>query len=138
MGTRSLTLVSTADGRTFLNMYRQSDGYPSCHGAALAKFLSGMEIINGISSQRAGEAANGAGCLAAQMVASFKTKIGLIYIYPADATGCDQDYTYHVTVTEKHWDNDAEPGIAVKVVSFKGETLFEGDVEAFSKFCSEE
>jgi hypothetical protein len=134
MGTRSLTIVATADGKKFVNMYRQFDGYPSGHGAALHQFLSGMEIINGISDQKAGEAANGAGCLAAQMIAHFKTQIGGIYIYPIDASDVGQDFIYHVTVTEKNWGSEATPGIAIKVDSY-GETPFDGSVEDFGKFC---
>lgn len=137
MGTRSLTIVSTVDGTKFLNMYRQFDGYPSGHGAELFEFLDGMQIINGISDQRAGEAANGAGCLAAQMVGHFKKQIGGVYIYPVDAIDCGQDYTYHVTVTEKSWGSEATPGIAIKVESYSA-TPFEGNVEDFGKFCKQD
>ncbi|MGN6661600.1 MAG: hypothetical protein ACTHKN_21655 [Achromobacter mucicolens] len=134
MGTRSITIVSTSTGKQLVNMYRQFDGYPSGHGLELFKFLNGMQIINGISGQRAGEAANGAGCLSAQMVARFKDGIGGVYLYPVDARDCGQDYEYHVTVTEKDWSSEAPGSVAVKAIGH-GETLFDGNVEDFGKFC---
>ncbi|NPT59057.1 hypothetical protein [Paraburkholderia elongata] len=137
MGTRSLTFVTTSDGEKLVNMYRQFDGYPSGHGAALFEFMKDMKIINGISGEKAGEAANGAGCLSAQMIAHFKDGIGGIYIYPVEAADVGQDYTYHVIVTNKAFGSDAEPGIAVKVDSYSG-TLFEGNVKDFGEFCAKE
>lgn len=132
MGTRSITRVNTTNGDKYLNMYRQFDGYPTGHGSELFKFLNGMKIINGISDQKAGKAANGAGCLAAQMIAAFKEEIGGIYIKPVEWTDCWQDYEYIVTVKEV----DSLPGnINVKVVGYKKEILFDGTVEDFGKFC---
>lgn len=137
MGTRSITRVTTSTGKQIANMYRQFDGYLSGHGKELFSFLDGMQIINGISGQRKGEAANGAGCLAAQMVAHFKTKIGGIYLYPIDQDDCGQDYEYHLTVTEKDWSSDAEGSVSVKVISY-GEVLFDGSVPDFGRFCGSE
>ena len=50
MGTRSLTFVYEKYGNKqlpIINMYRQMDGYPSGHGAELAEFLNGFNIVNG-------------------------------------------------------------------------------------------
>lgn len=123
MGTRSLTRINDSDSR-IINMYRQYDGYLSGHGKELYDFLAGMEVINGISGQKMGAAANGAGCLAAQMVAKFKTEIGGIYMYPVEATDCGQDYEYVVTATG---------AIEVEVLSHSG-SIFKGSVEEFGAF----
>lgn len=94
MGTRSLTRVF--DGKTqLLNLYRQMDGYPSGHGTELAEFLSGITMVNGLGLNNK-RVANGAGCLAAQIVAHFKDAPGGFYIRPTSAKDCDQEYEYHV------------------------------------------
>jgi hypothetical protein len=100
MSTRSLThiheIVPGKSPKTpLLTFYRQSDGYPSGHGAELAEFLDGFTIVNGLGGQ-SGKIANGVGCLAAQLIAHFKTEPGHIYIYPAGSKNCDEEYTYRV------------------------------------------
>lgn len=149
MGTRSLTRVHTATGGKIINLYRQFDGYPSGHGTDLFKFLNGFEIVNGYSGKEGPKAANGAGCLAAQLVAHFKTQqnkderrrdgklIGGFYLYPIDSTDCGQDYEYIVTVTEAGWDSDAPATINVEVIGYKGRE-FSGTVEEFGAFCAKE
>lgn len=105
MGTRSLTRVieTYRDEKKnkqvkvkLVNMYRQYDGYPSGHGLELAEFLSGRKVVNGIGSDR--NVFNGAGCLAAQMIAHFKGGAGGIYIEPITAKDCGQQYEYEVIV----------------------------------------
>jgi hypothetical protein len=51
------------------------DGYPDGHGQELADFLDGFKIVNGISTEDRDfpKVANGMGCLAAQVIAHFKT-----------------------------------------------------------------
>lgn len=96
MSTRSLTHIYEDDGKTILlTMYRHSDGYPEGHGADLAAFLDGIEIVNGLSLNPK-RVANGMPCLAAQVVAHFKDGPGGIYIYKAGAKDCGEEYTYHV------------------------------------------
>ncbi|NBR07293.1 MAG: hypothetical protein EBT92_16225 [Planctomycetes bacterium] len=93
MGTRSLTRVKNEDGQTILTLYRQMDGYPEGHGKELVDFLDGMVITNGISlGAKPAKSANGMECLAAQLVAHFKTGVGGFYIYPDTAD--DQEYNY--------------------------------------------
>jgi len=76
MGTRSLTYVYDV-GEPILCMYRQFDGYPSGHGAELADFLLPIDLINGFEIADQGrKAANGMGCLAAQLVVHFKSDAG--------------------------------------------------------------
>jgi len=73
MGTRSLTRVFDSNGSELLCMYRQYDGYLSGHGAELAKFLTGGEVVDGLSYRKtSSKLFNGAECLAAQLVAWFK------------------------------------------------------------------
>ena len=88
MGTRSLTFVYDHD-EAILNLYRQFDGYPEGHGAELAEFLNGIDAVtNGIRLGETRRTANGMGCLAAQLVAHFKTEVGGFYIHSVKSTDC--------------------------------------------------
>lgn len=134
MGTRSITTIIDNQWDKpvkICTMYRQYDGYPSGHGKELEEFLSGMRVCNGYGTEQSkGKWANGAGCLAAQMVAHFKDGIGGIYL-TAPRTKLDgEDYGYEVTVNK-------DMSIKVKVVCY-GEKVFEGSVEAFGVFCGKE
>lgn len=96
MGTRSVTHVMD-EGETIVSMYRHMDGYPSGHGQDLKDFLAGMVVGNGIGVNTPLRYANGMGCLAAQMVESFKEGAGGIYLVK---TGRDagQDYDYFISL----------------------------------------
>ena len=104
MGTRSLTYVYDERDikKALVCMYRQYDGQLESHGLELAKFLKPICIVNGIDDDTPMFAANGAGCLAAQLVAHFKTdnpktEIGNIYLMPAEnELDAGQDYTYRI------------------------------------------
>ena len=124
MGTRSLTFVY--DGKEpMINMYRQFDGYPSGHGSELAEFLNSFDaIVNGIPVGDKRKMANGMGCLAAQMIANFKTDVGGFYIYPVTAGDCGQEYEYHV------YENKV-------VVKNPTEVIFSGDWNKFREYCVE-
>jgi hypothetical protein len=109
MGTRSLTRVietfkSEKTGKkvnkTLINMYRQYDGYPSGMGADLIEFLDGSKVVNGLGLDevKSKRVFNGAGCLAAQLVAHFKEGAGGIYIEPITAKDCGQEYEYEIIV----------------------------------------
>lgn len=129
MGTRCLTFVEDGLGRRVVCMYRQFDGYPSGHGMELAKFLSPFTIVNGISPGAAyGKVANGAGCLAAQMVQKFKDSVGGFYLYPTDSSDYGQDYEYHVRAC-------VDRGVEVKVKDYTGNVVFVGKTEEFVAFC---
>jgi len=94
MGTRST--VRFYDGQTqLINIYQQYDGYITGVGHDLAKWLKGKKIVNGFGPDDTMENgfANGMGCLAAQYVASLKTRIGYTYITHPDAT---EGYDYEV------------------------------------------
>ena len=127
MGTRCLTIIHD-DGVPLISMYRQYDGYLTCHGLELATFLYDMKIVNGLGLERK-RVANGAGCLAAQMIAQFKTVPGNVYIesIPADSEDLDQiHYVYNVHV-------DAGE-ITVTVVGDKQE--FQGTATEFFDYCT--
>jgi hypothetical protein len=108
-------------------MYRQYDGYLSGHGIELATFLHGMRIVNGLGIERK-HIANGAGCLAAQIVAHFKTAPGDVYIesIPNSPEDLEEvDYVYNVMVDSGE--------ITVTVVG--GEIGFSGTVPEFFEYC---
>ncbi len=123
MGTRSLTFVYE-DNKAIINMYRQYDGYPEGHGQELAEFLGQFAAItNGIRVGETRKTANGMGCLAAQLVANFKTEVGGFYLYPTSAKDCGQDYEYHVYQDK------------VVVKEYDGKQLFKGNWTEFADFC---
>lgn len=146
MGTRSLTYVYDGEHleAPVTVMYRQYDGYPSGHGVDLVKFLKDMVVVNGISSNAPPKIANGAGCLAAQLISNFKIsektgkpEVGGIYVQSvagaADPNNLDcwQDYTYRIYASDK-------APINVVVEEGKGKILFRGVVEDFEIFCTSE
>lgn len=133
MGTRSLTFVYEKYGDKqlpIINMYRQYDGYPSGHGAELAEFLNGFNIVNGYNSDTPTKLANGMGCLAAQLVANFKKGIGQFCLEPTEARDCGQDYEYHIS----------ENGNGVLNVSifdsYRQENIFDGSIAELVDFCN--
>ncbi len=128
MGTRCLTFVENGVGEKLVCIYRQFDGYPSGHGSELARFLKDMVIVNGIPSKETRKIANGAGCLAAQLLAKLKDGVGGIYIHPITNTDAWQDYEYYVRAC-------VDKGIEVKVKDYSGNVLFAGNVEDFQNFC---
>ncbi|MEP6789506.1 MAG: hypothetical protein ABJB40_13790 [Acidobacteriota bacterium] len=96
MGTRSLTVVLNEEGDEICVLYRQMDGYPTGHGTDLKEFLDGMSVVNGYGSSTPKGAANGMGCLAAQIIAHFKDGIGNFYLYPAGTRDCGEEYIYTI------------------------------------------
>jgi len=124
MGTRSLTYVY--EGKMpVVCLYRQYDGYPSGHGAELAEFLMGYDIVNGFGEKRA-KLANGMGCLAAQMVAHFKTETGNFYLHaPLLDRDDGQDFEYHV------YDKQ------VIIMDHSGDPIFKGTHAELADYCKE-
>ena len=122
MGTRSNTVIYDDDVQ-ILNMYRQHDGYLIGHGAELLAFLEPMTIVNGFT-MGATNIANGAGCLAAQMVAHFKVRVGGIYIQSRMGE-LENDYTYDVVVKDDV--------ILLTVFDFE-EIIFSGTIPEFKQF----
>ncbi len=128
MGTRSLTVFKEEDGTEIVVLYRQLNGYPIEHGKHLAGFLAGKPIVNGIGSAAPQDAFNTMGCLAAQVVAHFKTGIGDFYLYPAGSRDCGEEYIYEVS--GKEGDNEAH----IKATAVYGTTRwsFSGPASQFT------
>jgi len=97
MGTRSITIVKDEDNKTILTMYRQYDGNISHHGHDLGSFLKNKIVINGFNNPQSKTEFNGMGCLAAQLVANFKTGIGKFYLIPSNYKDCGEEYIYTIT-----------------------------------------
>lgn len=135
MGTRSLTFVKEGS-HTIVNMYRQYDGYPAGHGKELAEFLEPIVMVNGVGGEKH-KIANGAGCLAAQLVAHFKDGPGGIYLEPTNTNNCGQEYEYHVVA-----DSTNALTIEVKEITdfdpIHRKTIFKGGVHEFALFCEKE
>jgi hypothetical protein len=98
MGTRSLTIFKDEKGEEIAVMYIHYDGYLHGYGKKLAEFLQDIEITNGIPFPVPDKKfANGMNCLAAQVVAHFKTGVGNVYLYPAGKCNIGEDYIYEVS-----------------------------------------
>ena len=131
MGTRSNTVVYDEyfnDGSSvqILNLYRQHDGYTDGHGAELLAFLEPMTIVNGITTGLT-NIANGSGCLAAQLVAHFKKKVGDFYIMAPIGEENDNEYTYKIYVS-------GGPEYITMEVWEYDDLIFSGNVSEFKKF----
>lgn len=126
MGTRSLTFVySEKESKApLLCMYRQFDGYMAGHGAQLAEFLNGMEIVNGYGKAKS-KLANGMGCLAAQLISNFKTETGNFYIYPVDSSDVGEEYSYHI------YENRV-----VAIETWGNAVIFDGTYSEFYEHCN--
>ena len=108
MGTRSTYRVietfKNDKGRKvqtpFFSLYVQYDGYPDGHPLDTAHWLSGGRVVNGIPYMEKEELIfNGAGCLAAQLVAKFKDGPGGAYIQPLKVRGNSwENYLYDIVV----------------------------------------
>jgi len=129
MGTRSNTII-IEDGFQLVNMYRQMDGYLDGHGADLLEFLEPITLVNGFGQRTAG-IANGAGCLAAQLIAHFKEGVGNIYLQAITQPEIEHenDFTYTILVEDM--------GIALEVHEY-GALIFEGTVEEFKQRIAQE
>lgn len=131
MGTRSLTVIH--DGEKIVTvMYRQFDGYPSGHGAELKSFAENMIIVNGIGVKTPPKAANGMGCLAAQLVAHFKKEIGNIYLHSSHIADLGQDYMYFLYPTPANVDIFSNRRLNLCVVGYNNTCLYDGSVEGFN------
>ena len=107
MGTRSLTrIIPRQEGvaydkghempeKSLINIYQQYDGYIEGVGLEYANFLKDIKIVNGLGRERdLGKVANGAHCLAAQLIAHLKTEAGYVYLYPLDTIDVGEEYIY--------------------------------------------
>lgn len=132
MGTAAITTFKTFDGQVVACFFRQSDGYPSGHGDDLAKILAPMKItcgITGDSVKELGKTANGTGCLAAQVVARLKDRVGSIYLCQES---WDTEYQYIIRPTkDEYFLNFDEKASLLMEVRSGGKVLFSGDPAKF-------
>ena len=141
MGTRSNTVVIETGNHEskeaiLVNIYRQMDGYLSCHGKVLADFMREVILCNGIGvGKENAKYANGAGCFAAQLVAALKNDVGGIYIdTPTKAASIGvNDYTYVIRIDTY----TPSKGIDVQVLEY-GKQIFRGDSVKYAAFVEEQ
>jgi hypothetical protein len=93
MGTRSLTVFMDGE-KELAVLYRHMDGYPKGHGADLKSVFGNCEIVNGIGGPTKHRIANGMDCLAAQVIAHFKTGPGSIYLMAAGTRDVGEEFIY--------------------------------------------
>ena len=139
MGTRSLTRVIDRQeglsfakghlaknvGKSYVNMYKQFDGYIEGMGVNLSEYLLPFTIVNGLTLDEERKIANGGGCLAAQIVAHFKEDAGGIYLHPTNGKpgDCWEEYIYTIFVT----DNQEKDNIIIAVYDvWEKDTIFVG------------
>jgi len=83
-------------------IYFQYDGYPSGHPSETAEWLASGRVVNGYGMTDELQF-NGAGCLAAQMIAKFKEGVGNVYIHALSTRGENwEDYLYDIIVKADH------------------------------------
>ena len=126
MGTRSLTRVIPIDTTekmdmnkvmdkisankykakdSVINLYRQYDGYLCGAGLDIAEFLKDFRIVNGLRADDKTRVANGPSCLAAQLVAHFKTEPGNYYLeqFKNEIGYYGEEFIYNIYVIDyKH------------------------------------
>jgi hypothetical protein len=82
-------------------LYAQYDGYPDGHPLDTARWLASGKVVNGFGVMQQPLLFNGAGCLAAQLIAKYKDGVGGHYIYPMNHRGnCGEDYIYDIIVKD--------------------------------------
>jgi len=94
MSTSATLRIYDENNQNLVVLYKHFDGYPSGFGYDLYRFLKDMRIVNGIPESRysLSFAANGMGCLAAQIVAQFKDCIGDLYIVSKPIEDVEYEY----------------------------------------------
>ena len=133
MGTRSVTIVKEKNSKPLIAMYRQYDGYPSGHGLELAEFLKNFKITNGLSIGENKNTANGAGCLAAQIVANFKTEPGGIYLTDPQTTPGNNNDEYFYTVTAQQ-----DKPVHIEILDvYENKVLFTGSAQELTEGIEE-
>lgn len=142
MGTRSLTFIvdkswDKDNEKPLIAIYKHWDGYPTGWGVELAEWLSTRKVINGIGMNQTAENghANGAGCLAAQLIAHFKAECGIGDIsisHPREVPGLEHDsweefyYTIYVDA-----ENDFGEQFLIQCHDHSNHLMYEGTPEKF-------
>jgi hypothetical protein len=124
MGTPCITRIYDDEGEQICCLYRNYDGYLSEHGRELAEFLSGFTVGNRLGATKDRKVAKTMNCLAAQIVAHFKSEPGNFYMYPP--TDDTEDYTYDVKLT-------GDSDLCIEYLRY-GDKKFKGTPEEFAQY----
>jgi hypothetical protein len=117
--------------KALCNMYHHYDGYPEYLGVKLAKFVKDIKITNGLGT-KAGKVANGAGCLAASMIAHFKTEAGNVYLHSCEEEeGGWEEYIYTL------YPKEGEPTWISIYKTYGDEVIFVGKADKLIKKYAE-
>ena len=139
MGTRSLTVFNDEhDNKEICVFYRQCDGFPEGHGTDLLNFLKDMKIVNGINSEnKKWKISNGMDCLAAQIVAHFKSGPGYFYINKADTRDVGEEFIYTLYYKNKDLHIKVEDTYENKdTTQPDGHLLFDGIINEYEQWIS--
>ena len=117
--------------KALCNMYHHYDGYPEYLGVKLAKFVKDIKITNGLGT-KTGKVANGAGCLAASMIAHFNTEAGNIYLHSCEEEeGGWEEYIYTL------YPKEGEPTWISIYKTYGDEVIFVGKADKLIKKYAE-
>ena len=121
----SFTLIDKHE--PVITMYSHWDGYPEGIPLKVMKWLSEIKVVDALTLDNE-NVANGVSCLAAQLIAKFKTGAGSIYLYnPEMQYQLGEYYIYDIFIDDGH----------VKVSAYKFDSdydmidMFEGSVQEF-------
>jgi hypothetical protein len=127
---RNSTVVTDERGEEICILLRAADGHPAAHGFDLKRFLSCFVVTRGVVThsllERNRKFAAGMNCLAAQIVAHFKTATGGFYLYPAGARELGEEFRYTISYSA-----DGVKLKAEAVFQEEWHLLFDGLVEWF-------
>lgn len=140
MGTHAATYVHDEEGKLLVTILRSQDGYPRCHGAALAEFFKGKIVVNGNPAK---SRLNGMGEVAAKLIEFLLKEGHRIYIV-AEAPTCNYEYTIKL----KGWRGwgvhvpgaigDIEIEVGFSDSPFASEPAFEGTPEELGEWSKKE
>ena len=122
MSTHAITKFVEEDDEVVCAFYTHCDGYPTGHGKDLKEFLKDFVITAGLCISKDHPTANGAGCLAAQVVKHFKDAPGHTYMINPNCKW-STSYTYTIKAV-------ADKPIILLVESL-GETLYDGPIKDY-------
>jgi hypothetical protein len=95
----SVIIYEEENNHPLTQIYFTQDGFPHSLGTKLCDLIKNIKIVNGLTDTNKKNSANGMGCLAAQIVAHFKTCPGNVYIWkPKDITHVDFRYKIHYSL----------------------------------------
>lgn len=114
-------------------IYMQYDGYPQGHPYNTAEWLSQARVVNGYGINETSLIFNGAGCLAARLIARLKEdRHGNCYVYPMKNRGnCGEDYMYDIIVDETN------KSIEMITYDENNNVLFQGTPQEFVESIAE-